>query len=319
MFKKKIIIFNTYGYYGGTLVLSMLCKLLCERGYDAKIFFAPFNPIPNTNKFVFWYKWIRYVVPYEFKKYLVKTKLVRNSKLFSMDVSLGCKVQYNPFFSRKDTIVVYPEIVFGNVLNAKNVVRWFLYFYQYKDEKNAYNSSDLFLCFREKFNDKDLNPNAREVKINYFDSNLYRRYNYKERNKVCYLLRKGRNRPDLPTHYEGEVIDFGTPEKDIIRIFNECKYCYIYDTQTFYSAIAAVCGCIPIVMLEEGKTRTDYLTASDSKGYGIAYGNTDEEIEFAIKTRDLLLQSLDYTKVNNHNVDKFIKYIEEYFNTPIKK
>lgn len=322
---KKIIIFNTYGYYGGTLALSMLCRLLEKRGYHSRIFFAPFYPQPQSSKIIFWLKWIRYIIPYEIKRKFFytfqKTKLSKliNIQLFPIDIAMGCKIQYNPFFSRDKNIILYPELAFGNILGGKHVVRWLLYFYKYKDVKGAYKATDLFLCYREKFNDTILNPDGKEIKINTFNSDLYKQYNWGKREKVCYLIRKGKNRNDLPSHFDGDVIDIGTPEKEIVRIFNECKYCYFYDTQTFYTKIAAVCGCIPIVIPEKGKSRADYLTSSDSKGYGVAYGNTKEEIEFAISTRSLLLRSLDFTESNKYNIDKFIRYVEEYFNDSIKK
>ena len=102
-------------------------------------------------------------------------------------------------------------------------------------------------------------------------------------------------------------------ENDIVEILNNSKYCYSYDTQTFYTSIAAVCGCIPIVMLESGKTRNDYLDIKENKLYGVAYGNCKEEIDYAINTRDLLIESLNYNKSNDNNILKFIELLKERF------
>ena len=99
----------------------------------------------------------------------------------------------------------------------------------------------------------------------------------------------------------------------VILIFNSCKYCYLYDTQTFYAKIAAVCGCIPIVVPEPGKSREDYLGKTDTRIPGVAYGDSDEEIMYAVSTRNELLESLDYRQMNEDSIDIFIKAIEEKF------
>ena len=62
----------------------------------------------------------------------------------------------------------------------------------------------------------------------------------------------------------------------------------LYDTQTFYASIAALCGCIPIVVPEIGKTKEDYVKKDDHL-LGIAYGDTSTEIEYAIQTREKVL------------------------------
>ena len=102
-------------------------------------------------------------------------------------------------------------------------------------------------------------------------------------------------------------------EKEIVSAFNKYKFCYFYDTQTFYANIAAICGCIPVVILEEGKSKNDYKGVGDID-YGVAYGNTKEEIERAIATRDNLI---DYLKKKEESnliaVDKFIMRCEDYF------
>lgn len=322
---KRIIILNSYDYFGGTLVLSTLCRFLIKKGYDARLFIVHDFPTSKINKLKFWYSWLRNICVYNIKKIIYffakNTKYAKSTFLNSVALNhtYGCKIQYSPFFNRKNTLVLYPEYLYGNVLGGKSVVRWLLYFYKYSNEKEAYSKDDLFLCYREKFNSYDLNPECKEVKINVFDSKLYYQYNFGDRKEKCYLIRKGRGRKDLPEYFDGEVIDYGTSECEINRIFNEYKYCYIYDTQTFYSVIASVCGCIPIVMVEEGKSRFDYLGENDKIGYGIAYGDNSEEINFAISTRDKLLQSLDYEKNNDLNVEKFISYVEDYFSCKLKK
>lgn len=323
---KKIIILNSYEYYGGTLVLSTLCRLLSQRGYDTRLFIIHQYPEQGMNQYKYLYKnWLKYNITYGIKKIIYaiikNTKLANNRrfKAISINHTYNCKIQYLPFFNKKDTIVIYPEIAFGNLLKAENIVRWLLYHYKYENIPNAYSPNDLFICYREKFNSWKLNPECKKVQINDFNSKLYFQYNWGERKEKCFLIRKGHYRNDLPKEFDGEVIDFHTPERDIVRIFNEYKYCYIYDTQTFYTKIAAICGCIPIVVVEKGKKRSDYLTQTDNPGYGIAYGNTPEEIEYAISTRDLLLSSLDYTAANNRNIDKLIDYIEKHFLCKIEK
>ena len=219
-----------------------------------------------------------------------------------------------PFFSKSHTIVVYPEVFYGNFLNAHHVVRWLLYHYKFSDDPKAYNKNDLFIAFRKVFNDYRLNPEEKVVTLSYFNRKLYCQYNFGERKENCYLIRKGRNRKDLPTSFDGPVIDFGMSEEQIVAILNEHKYCFLYDTQTFYGKIAAVCGCIPIVICEPGKTKRDYLSKEECENsYGIAYANTEEEIQLAISTRQQLIEKLKFDSWNDVNIKKFIKYIDEKF------
>lgn len=320
--KNKIIIVNSHKYFGGTLVLSSLCRLLINKGYDARLFIVHEFPGSDTNKKKFWILWLRYNILYNLKKLLYslikKTKYARTKRFETLYINHvhGCRIQYNPFFEKKNTVVVYPEVVYGNFLKAKKVVRWLLYNYKYGE--NAYSNDDLFICYREIFNSNTLNPECKKVCISSFNNKIYYKYNFGDRKEKCYLLRKGKSRNDLPDEFDSEVIDDNTSECDIVRIFNEYKYCYFYDTQTYYAVIAAVCGCIPIIVLEKGKKRSDYLSSSDNVGYGIAYGDNPDEIEFAISTRENLLSSLDYTEINEFNVNKFIRYVEEYFSISLK-
>lgn len=316
---KKIIILNARGYFGGTLILNLLCKLLRDNGIDAKILYIHEFYSENENLLKYWYLWLKYTIKYRIKqilfKLLKKTKYAKHKRfsIFSYIPIKGIKEKYLPFYNRKDTIVIYPEMAFGNCLFAKNVVRYLLFHYKYKNIRSAYSNNDLFISYRDIFNDKGLNPDGHTLTLNYIDTNMYKQINYGERFGNCYLIRKGRSRNDLPSHFDGPIIDFGTPESDIVKIFNNSKYCYSYDTQTFYMNIAAICGCIPIVVLEPGKTRKDYLGSDEINIPGIAYGDSKAEIEYAINTRNDLLKNLDYTRTNNDNILNFINLLKNKF------
>lgn len=316
---KKIIIYNVNSYFGGPLVLSALCKTLRELGYDARVLFNyAFNVEPQQKKDYeretkdyLLRQCISYYVHKLFKRIHFKDNyLLKESPLTKMP---GIKIQRNPFFCRKNTIVIYPEYLYGNPLGAKYVVRWLLYHYKFENVPEAYGKDDLFVCYRQIFNSPKLNPFGLELKINYFDRQLYRQYNFGPRSGKCYILRKGRNRKDLPKSFDGPVFDNNMTQEEVVKMFNEHEYCYSYDTQTFYTTVAAVCGCKPIVVMEPGKTVEDYLGNNEQVHYGVAYGDSPEQIEYAVKTREKRIASLDYSKSNQDSVKAFVEILENKF------
>lgn len=317
---KKIIIFNRFKYFGGTLVLSCLCKTLRELGYDAKLYMCTDIPFSEADVQSFKRQNFKRVIKYKIKHVLIKyfsfipyIKKLQNSidDVSSVDMD-GLSFYKNPSIDINNSIVIYPEVTYGNPLNAKFVVRWLMYFYPYSKSSDAYSTNDLFIAYREYFNDIDLNPNKSIITLNYFDSKLYRQYNFGQRKDKCYILRKGRKRKDLPKHFDGPIFDDNMSQHELVKMFNEYRYCYSYDTQTFYTAIAAVCGCIPIVVMEPGKCESDYLGPGE-KHLGRAYGDSVEQIEYAKKTRDDLIKKLDYSAWNRVNAQALIELLEDKF------
>lgn len=315
---KKIIIYNQTLYAGGTLVLSALCKTLRELGYDARVMFINHYQLSATDKFGFksyiWKTLIKNYISYLWHHIFPKSKFLISNILPNMPLTTmpGIKIQYNPFFCRRNTIVIYPETLYGNPLMAKNVVRWLLYFNRFKEEKGAFGKNDMVICYREIFNDTSLNPLGLKLQINYFDNQLYRQYNFSSRSGKCYILRKGKYRTDLPKSFDGPVFDDNMTQEDLVKMLNEHEYCYSYDTQSFYSSIASICGCKSIVVLEPGKKAEDYL-GKEEKHYGVAYGDTLEQIEYAERTKPLLLKSLDFKYKNEESVKEFIPKLEARF------
>ena len=300
---------------GGPLVLHVLCRELNLLGHDAKIYYVQSGNGKGDRRF--WIKQLGY-----FWTNLYKESCHRLSKLFMGERHSffrqycynpveGCHRKWLPLVS-SDTIVVYPDIFRGNILRARNVVRWLLCFNRFKDDENAYAPNDLFFCYREIFNDYSLNPDCKTITFNFFDSKLYKQINKKARTGCCYIVRKGAQREDLPQTFDGPVID-RWPEEKKVEAFNQYKYCYFYDTQTFYTIVAAVCGCIPIVVPEPGKTKGDYLGKGDG-GLGVAYGDTPEEIDYAVQTRNTCIKKLRQFETNNRKTAKyFVDICSQYF------
>lgn len=320
---RKIVIVSPRQKWGGAIVLHLLCKLLIEKGYDAKIFLSGIHLQKNESNARFWFRWIKYTVKDTI--IAVLSELLKHTR-FANDVRFkgylykpvrGYKRKYFPFIS-SDTIVVYSEVYYGNFLNSKNIVRWLLYHNSYANDTSAYSDNELFFSYREVFNDVNLNPEKRTLRLTNFDYDLYRQTNFGERSGKCYMIRKGKQRNDLPSDFDGPILD-DLSEQEIVANFNKYRFCYFYDTQTFYSRIASVCGCIPIIVCENGKSRSDYLGNGDG-GYGIAYNDTAEEIDFAIRTRDKGLERINHYKIaNNESIDAFLKECGEYFDKKVNQ
>lgn len=312
--KLKFVIVSPRQNSGGAIVLHKLCLLLQNLGYDSRIFYSPlFNNKDKNVRLNYLKEWIRYIIhdakrillAYLFPKAFEKKP---SYKGYFYTPIKGCKRKLLPFVD-KNTIVIYPETIENNPLRAKNTVFWLLYHYTNNKLHNMNNC--LVFAFREIFNNPLLNPDDKILTLTHFDFDLFNNPN-KKRQGNCYIIRKGKNRKDLPNTFDGPIIDNLT-EPQIAEIFKNTEICYSYDTQTSYCTLASLCGCIPVVVPEEGKKREDYLSKGEF-GYGRAYGSTPSEIEYAIKTQRKLKEGLMQLEEENlEKVKKFVDICLNYF------
>jgi hypothetical protein len=312
----KFVIISCRQFCGGAIVEHLLCKLLMEKGFDAKIFYTGPQSLQGISQIYFWLSYLKFFIKDFTKFFLAKGSFY---KIFSEKHFKGygylpvksCKRKYLPFID-DDTIVIYTETCYGNFLRAKKVVRWFLYYNQYPNSSEWYEKNDLFFSYRDVFNDARLNFSNKTLFLMNFDYDLYKKTNFEKRKGTCYILRKGKERMDLPESFDGPIIDDLT-EEEIVSVFNSCEYCISYDTQTFYSSIAAFCGCLSIVIPEKGKSRKDYMK-KDDHSYGIAFGTDRSELDYAISTRNKLISYITgFSKMNQKNVDAFLDVCANYF------
>jgi hypothetical protein len=191
----------------------------------------------------------------------------------------------------EDAIVVYPEVIKGNPLGARKVVRWFLHRpgFHVTGPLNYGKNEELYFYYQDVFDTAGLGP-TRGSKL-YFPvilENVFRQTNFGARQGTCYVLRKGASRPLRHDIRSGIVVD-DLPHREIAKVFNSCEYCISYDLYTAYSVYAAICGCKTIVVPEPGLSREAWQPVAEHR-YGVAYG--EDDLEWAARTRPMLLDQM---------------------------
>lgn len=212
-----------------------------------------------------------------------------------------------------DSIVVYPEIIPANPLRAKNIVRWLLYkpglARPYK-----FVPGEMFFRAGEMADLPELTGGAPDLylwKIN----PTYRNENRPDRKGVCYLLRKGKNKPRIPeTEVEGAICVDGMSHAQMNDVFNQCETFYSYDEASMYSQFAVISGCASVVVPGLFKTHSEWAAEHPNGLYGIAYGTAPEELERARQTRHLLIENMQAReRAGIDTVRQFVAMTHERF------
>ncbi len=282
---------------GGVIVLHKLCDILNYLGEEAYItnyYFLRFN-IKKPFKSIYYF--LRYI---KNKGYNFKTNTNFNTPFIKhSDIDDSC-------------IVIYPEIVSGNQLKAKNVIRWFLHKPGYHTGIVKYGKNELYFFYQEIFNDISLNSNLSNL-LNpiWLRDDIYKNHYSDKRHGSCYLLRKGKNREVVHDLSNSILID-GMSHKQISEIMNKCEYFISYDTETMYSQYAVLCGCKSIVIPKEGVSKNEWQPKKELQ-YGVAYGFDD--LEEANLTKDLVypvLKKLEQESINTVKlfIDKAYKFFD---------
>ena len=224
---------------------------------------------------------------------------------------------YNNEFDLNNTIVIYGETITNNPLNAPYVVRWILAPLGLCSDINIYKTwcpKDLVYYFNS---EEKITSNSEKI------GNIYKLLNIiyinplitinnpNPRHGSCFTIRKYNKQKFVHPPKSFEITREHT-QMDYIKIFNNHKYFICYDSLTFLAVIAALCGCIPIVIKVDSLSKQDWLATSCAIGYlktsgentlyGIAYGADD--LENATKT--LHLAKEQWNRIIAYNKDKYI-------------
>jgi len=297
-----IIYAPEYHYGGGGIIaLHKLCDTLNRLGYEAKIWGKP--PQSDNQKFSL-LKWPR--------RFLTKTLAERNvHNTFNLNPSF-----LTPMATKKDiknSIVIYPEIVSGNPLNASRVVRWILFKPGFFTGEVNYGDDELFFCYNEVFNDPQYNKTPGNIlHVTHVFSDIYNQTNFGARSGGCYMVRKG-DESKLDYHPKDYLKVDGHSHEELAEIFNQKEYFISYDLHTMYSQYAALCGCKSIVVPDSAKTQAEVYPQIENT-YAIAYGREDIDTACTQVQLKLLKDYMDAQETETiDSVDRFAKFSQNHF------
>lgn len=274
--------------FGGVLVLYKLAALLRSLGYSCYVW-PNFKPGPAD-----FYRWAYFKsLASAVKKFLKRT----------LDYSSPYHIAVASYRDISTSIVIYPEVVDGNPLGAKNVVRWLLHRPGTHTGRSNFGKNDLFFYFDKQFDDPLINRfTENHLHLLELMSETYKQVNFGARNGVCYMVRKGYGRI-LDKHGNNAIMLDNCSHAEIARVFNSCETFVSYDLYTMYSRYAAMCGCKSIVIPEEGVTKEQWYPDENCR-YGIAYGFDD--IPWALATREKLLSA------NQDAEGRYLKSVSDF-------
>jgi hypothetical protein len=271
---------------GGGLVLHKLCHILNNIGYDA---------------------------------YLTSTPKLNGSSLnFNLNPEWNTKLAES--FNPTQDIIIYPEIERGNIYEGKNVVRYILGKNHLVDipegtHSSTWGENDYWLYFHDLFYDEIKPKNILHVIDSKADKFIHLSW-CRDMTKTCFTYRKKQDeKENLNIIHPSDSIEinFNTPDSELIKIFRSCKTFYSYDTETYLSVLAALCGCESVIVPYKNITKEEIVSKQPSFKYGIAYGLND--LEWANNTQPKLREHmimLEEKQIEDTKIE--FEKIFKYFN-----
>ena len=295
---------------GGAIALHKLCHNLNVIGRNAFLF--PFTKARHaTARRAFHYLAQRFPA--------IRTGMVKG---FKTNSSLNTPLLPFGVDPRPDrTISIYPEIVAGNPIGAKHVVRWFLHKPGFHTGITEFGSNEFHIDFNHFLknyvakNDNHLSTSSLFVIHFPFDTyNLDGALPSSERQGIAYCVRKGE--VDDSVDLTDAICIDGLSHLEVSNILKKVKYFYSFDLYTAYSHFAALCGAISFVIPPTGVTKDDWYPEGADR-YGVGFGTGEED--WAISTQHLVLPSLqERERMSLDHVRRFAEDAEHYFSGKVE-
>ena len=283
---------------GGAIVLHHLCHELNRLGESATLW-----PMRRL-------RFSKSGMNVRLKKYKTMAKEWVNGVDFRTNPELNTPIS-SWFAVSESSIVIYPEVIAGNPLAAKNVVRWLLHQPGFHTGVVDYDAEDYIFKFDDFAEVPAITGSGLPQLFLFVIHPAYENEGRKDRKGSCYILRKGAGR-DLVHELEDSIKIDGLPHDVVADIFNQCETFYSYDEATMYSQFAALCGCVSVVIPKSFETREQWSKNHPLAKYGVAYGVHDRS--HAIETQPLLMQYLnDLEAEGRSSVEEFVSLTKTRF------
>jgi hypothetical protein len=206
-------------------------------------------------------------------------------------------------------IVIYPEVVAGNPLEAECVVRWLLNFPAFLGGDSVYADSELPVAF-SKVLAASVGGNAPVLHAPVLNEEVFYPGEPRKRSGVAYYAMKYKNvhrgkvfgLPRGAIEITRDRLDSQTPEQ-IAEILRSVEALYVFEN-TALATEAVLCGCPAVFMPNQWLDKPIALEELGWDGY--AWGNAPDEVE---RARNTVAQG----QANYHRtVDEFFVQLDNF-------
>jgi hypothetical protein len=252
----------------------------------------------------------------DYTTYVFGTTTVFESKAICVNIDKAKEIA-----NQDDVITIYPEVISGNPFNAKNVVRYVLYYPGWHAGDKEYSDDELIITYTNEYVKDTKYDNAFVLTVLNPKLNIMKNYD-KKRNKIGLLVRKCKDfeyKMNLLNHYKhllklpvisiDDEINKCNDLRDLSKIYNTITLFISFDPHTYHSTMAALCGCTSVVIPSKEISNEEFYNVQK---YGVAYGF--ENIDFAKLTYSKMIDDLKQMEQNTFTqCANFVKLIQNHF------
>jgi hypothetical protein len=252
----------------------------------------------------------------DYTTYVFGTTTVFESKAICVNIDKAKEIAI-----QDDVITIYPEVISGNPFNAKNVVRYVLYYPGWHAGDKEYSDDELIITYNNEYVKDTKYENAFVLTVLNPKLNIMKNYD-KKRNKIGLLVRKCKDfeyKMNLLNEYKhllklpvisiNDEINKCNDLRDLSKIYNTITLFISFDPHTYHSTMAALCGCTSIVIPSKEISNEEFYNIQK---YGVAYGF--ENIDFAKLTYSKMIDDLKQMEQNTFTqCANFVKLIQNHF------
>ena len=252
----------------------------------------------------------------DYTTYVFGTTTVFESKAICVKIDKAKEIAF-----QDDVITIYPEVISGNPFNAKNVVRYVLYYPGWHAGDKEYSDDELIITYNNEYVKDTKYDNSFVLTVLNPKLNIMKNHN-KKRNKIGLLVRKCKDfeyKMSLLNQYKhllklpvisiDDEINKCTDLRNLSKIYNTISLFISFDPHTYHSKMAALCGCTSVVIPSKEISNEEFYNVQK---YGVAYGF--ENIDFAKLTYSKMIDDLKHMEQNTFTqCANFVKLIQNHF------
>lgn len=229
-----------------------------------------------------------------------------------------------PLISNHDAInaakngawVVYPEIITGNPLQAKNIVRWALNRPGLLGGEEVYPETEHVFVYSDVFTPYVKNKIRGKLYMPTIDRTLfYPPEKEKIRSLDCFYVGKSRYKAGFLNPDETlEITRFTPPKSELGKIFRSAKVLYSFDNSTALIYEALLCGC-PVVIIPDGTQTWDDYKKLELGTTGISWGAPEGSIE-PFEPKELQERLSTWERDYKHQLQFLVDYTQNIHPSP---